>query len=143
MIDWNIERYPTPEAVRHLTAALGLPPEFATSQDWDLFVASVERLPEYVEYYVQAQLDDDARFALMQLILASLDEALAENRASPELVADVQRLLRENMALHAPTVRRWSLVGREDEIEDEFPVTPYMKRLMLESSASKCERDTD
>ena len=73
----QIHRFPTGAAIARLTADLGLAP---AGQDWELEAADARRVGEFLDRYDAGGLDDNERFALMSLIVASFDGSLATGR---------------------------------------------------------------
>jgi hypothetical protein len=144
------------EAIQALTRRLHLLP-YWNSDDWALEAAEAARVAEFCEFYVSAvpTLSVDEKFALMSLIVASLDDYLVQTlpeERDPALCTQVERLLRRDYALHAPIVESWchdaasGSDGTEaevnpstfpsdentDGIEDAgwtFYVTPLMRRI--------------
>lgn len=69
--------YATSETEKSLSDRMGLP-WFEEMQDWDLMVADSSRITEFLNIYENDGLDNDELFALMQLIVASLDDSIRE-----------------------------------------------------------------
>jgi hypothetical protein len=72
-------RHPSGTAIAWLSADLDLA---ELCQDWEIVAADPDRVLEFLGYCDTQQLNDDERFTLMSLIIASYDEALsgAEDR---------------------------------------------------------------
>jgi hypothetical protein len=132
----RFERY-IAAATRARIAALASVPEDGWMQDWPLEVADPSRLDEFVDLLKRAESDDD-RFALMELVLYSLDEAdPAKQRDSWPVV---QTMLEREPLLYAREIIYWSLGDESDEGtwkmddlgEDEgFPITPLMRPVLV------------
>jgi hypothetical protein len=123
-------RFVTAAAREHLSQLLNLP---STGQDWEIEHADPSRLGEFLSVYEQQPLDDDHRFALMELVIASYDELLSQGQSNDEAWERIRRHLCERFALHEYTIQHWSL---PDEIPNETPegnfaVTGRMRELML------------
>jgi len=100
-------------------------------QDWYLAAADPDRVHEFCMLYEIGVLDEDAKFALMQLMIASLDELLEETPSSPDVrsVAErVEGILNRDFLLHFYTIGYWRLHG-EDDPEYQFKVTNIMRRV--------------
>lgn len=100
-------------------------------QDWPLEVATSERLDEFIAYYLQPQLDDDLRFAAMELIIASFDEATPETKDS--LWPRIRALLSARLELHAYTIydwARWDADDLDDE-EQQFASSRFLREIPL------------
>lgn len=122
-------RYPTAAAIAQLTAILNLPP---CCQDWEIEVADPDRVGEFLDVYERQPLDDDGKFALMALIVASYDELLAEHSNETRYRERIRRHLLDQFDLHAYTVQYWSLPDDEDTAaaRDGWSFTPFARELM-------------
>ena len=95
-------------------------------QDWDVELADENRIGEFLLAYQGPSLSPDDKFALMALMLASVDRYIELNSKMPEewdRVADI--LLRER-DLHEKTVAYWR---RDDDDDPEawFHLTPHIR----------------
>jgi hypothetical protein len=130
--------WPTRKAIDALTQRLRLRQEWV--QDWELAVAEPLRIGEFCDCYEAAPLTLEEKFALMSLVVTSFDDYLQEtppDQRDPALQARIERLLRDNFALHEHTVEYWSRLDPEswanpanpDDPENGFLVTPLMRRI--------------
>ena len=81
-----------------------------TEKDWAIHAADADRVGEFCTVYQTANLDADEKFALMALIVASLDDCLnmtPPKECDPSLGLIVEHLLRQDFALHRDTVALW------------------------------------
>ena len=118
-------RYPTRAAIGRLSADLGLA---YRGQDWELLAADSRRVIEFLDYYDTRQLNDDERFTLMSLIIASFDERLS---AGPDDVLQdriVARLTARFDVLNY-LVQYWALPD-EDATDGAFNFTPIARQIM-------------
>jgi hypothetical protein len=124
----QIHRFPTGAAIARLTTDLGLAP---AGQDWELEAADPRRVGEFLDRYDAGGLDDDERFALMSLIIASFDELLASGRDKSLQDRIVEHLSREFDVLNA-LVQYWALPDATDEeaAENGFGFTPVARQVM-------------
>ncbi len=101
-------------------------------QDWEIELADPERVAEFCTLYETPKFDPDTRFALMQLIVASLDDCLSMHPTAdaPDLEQRVERLLRAEFLLHLHTVNDWQCI--ENDLDDAFCVAPMMRRIWQE-----------
>lgn len=106
-------------------------------QDWPLEVADASRVREFADLYRSTPLGQDARRALMGLILCSLDECDLE---LDEIWSEVRDLLVVDSAACAGLIVYWScLVEAEggawkfDESGESFSLTPRMRELLLDA----------
>ncbi len=131
MIEQPPPRYPTPRTSKILCDLLDLEYENGM-QDWPLEVANAARLGEFCDAYEAGNSDDEVRFVLMELIVFSLDDWLAEGTETASetepLPERVERLLMRDFPLHLHTVNYWRLDGETDD-ENVFHATPLMRRV--------------
>ena len=124
------QRFPTAAAIQSLDAALYLP---LRRQDWEIEVADAARVGEFLDLYECGKLDEDERFSLMSLVVASYDELLRESGdRGHHLWARIRRHLVDHFALHAYTVQGWSFPDEDDDYDPDevFPFTPYAREVM-------------
>ncbi|MBC7809339.1 MAG: hypothetical protein H7145_24660 [Akkermansiaceae bacterium] len=125
-------RFGSRAALERLNTILHLP--FTQGmQDWDVELADASRLGEFCALYETGRLDIEERFALMRLIVASLDDLLSvgDPGGALELVTRVIRVLRKDCALHFHTVEYWCLL-EEDDPKNVFAVTPLLRQVWRE-----------
>jgi hypothetical protein len=124
----QIHRFPTGAAIARLTADLGLP---RVGQDWELEAADASRVGEFLDRYEAGGLDDDERFTLMSLIVASFDKRLATGRDEALQERIVERLS-EGFDVLSALVQYWALPDATDEeaAENAFRFTPVARRVM-------------
>lgn len=120
-------RFPTRASRKKLSTLLSLPDD-PYSQDWDIEVADGDRVDEFLSAYRGEDLDDDDRFLLMAIIVASLNERKAAGREIGDLWPGVAALLRRDASLHASTIAYWCC-GSDPDPEHHFAVTPELRRL--------------
>ena len=91
-------------------------------------LADASRLADFLDLYEGGELDDDDRFLLMGMIVASLDDAasLGAEVASAWDRADV--LLRRDVSLHATTLSYWAQ-GDDPDPDHQFAVTPRIRSI--------------
>jgi len=102
---------------RRLSTELGLQDE---PQDWGIVNADAVRLDEFIEVYERPDLVDAERFELVELVLASANEALERDAA-----ADLHRL-----SQLLPGMRRQAAVTVEYWVRldaDEFPIARWLR----------------
>lgn len=103
-------------------------PDFG--QDWDLCVSDPERIAEFCDLYESGELNDDERFGLMKLIVASVDDLVRDNphASHRDIVEPVDGLLHRDFLLHFWTVMRWSVLD-ESEPDAMHAITPMMRQI--------------
>lgn len=129
MVDFRtavvVDRYPTAAAIERLDSILGFSPN-NYSQDWDIELSDGTRLLEFVDLYDLGRLDEDERFTLMTLIVASADHALNSHGLDGELWDRIHNLLVKDAEIHADTVHYWCCAAAT--CDDEcFTLTPRMR----------------
>lgn len=121
-------RYPTAAAIEQLSLDLGLP---NVGQDWEIEAADSHRVKEFLDYYDTQQLNDDERFTLMALIIASFDERLRTGQ--DDLLQDriVARLTAKFDVLNY-LVQHWAMPDETDEnlAGNSFIFTPIARQVM-------------
>lgn len=134
-------RYETAAAIDRLDDLLGFSggnssdtPDMPPSQDWDLLLADPARLSEFCDLYESEELDADTKFALMRLIVASLDDLIREEStegANADMAGRVEGLLRQDFVLNLHTLDYWCLHDEPDP-QNVFPVTLLLRRIWQE-----------
>jgi hypothetical protein len=99
----------------------------------DLPPPSSSRVKELLDRYVrdQATLRDDEKVALMDVIIASYDLALADCEVADGTWERLRDVLRADLALHAPTIARWCAPSASSP-EEMFPCSHRMRGLLAE-----------
>ena len=130
MLPEHLQRWVTGQARKSLAVRLELPLD-PYMQDWEWEVADPSRLDEFLNTYLLEALDDDERFALMEVIIQSIEDT---ESGEIELLPQwkfVEGLLKAAPVLHAKTVNYWSTLA-DRPLEDCFRVTGPMRRIWAE-----------
>jgi hypothetical protein len=101
-------------------------------QDWDIQLADPHRVEEFCQLYAKL-IDEDEKFALMELIIASLEENLQAKGNDGKLVERVKSLLNSDFLLHQDTIEYWCEF-KEDTPEHYWMVTPTMRLAWRENT---------
>ncbi len=110
-------------------------------QDWPLEACDASRLDEFIDLLNRAECDDD-RFALMELVLYSLDEAPPANQR--EAWPLIEPMLERNPLLFARELIYWSLGDEGDDgtwqmddlgADESFTITPLMRPVLVRVAA--------
>ncbi len=101
-------------------------------QDWDIQLADPHRVEEFCQLYSQL-LDEDEKFALMELIIASFEENLQAKGYDEKLVEAVKSLLSTNFVLHKETIEYWCEF-EEENADHHWLVTPIMRAVWQDNS---------
>jgi len=103
-------------------------------QDWAILVADRSRLVAFLSAYDDAEFDDDDRFAMMEVIIASLDEGAQCNSDIGEPWRRAATFLRRDWRLHAATLSYWAR-GDDPDPDHQFAITPRMRAVWREARA--------
>jgi hypothetical protein len=135
----RFERY-IGSATRARIAALASVAGDEWMQDWPLEVSDPSRLHEFIDLLNSAEGDDD-RFALMELVLYSLDEA--DPAKQREAWPVIERMLEREPGLYAREIIYWSLGDEADDgiwkLDDlgeneGYSITPLMRPVLVRVS---------
>lgn len=113
-----------------LTTRLGLG-QLPDMQDWDLMCADAARVTEFINVYDNSPLTKGQRFALMALILASLDDAYRSGRIDAVESAAVSRILIAEHELHAYHIDYWARSSKPKS----FAISPLIRSIRNEINA--------
>jgi len=126
--------YTTAKAIEILSADLNLASLDEHAQDWDLMVADIDRIDEFIDYYqnngyhTNETLDDEVKFALMEVILVSLDDSKRYGTFDRSAWSIVSEILTKEKELHQSTIEYWACLGI-DAVE-AFEITDLVRELL-------------
>lgn len=121
--------YVTKDAKLSLIKKLKLPD--IESQDWEFEVSNPLRIREFINFYEISNLNIDEKFALMIIILGSINDYLEEEEISNDIWDIVSSQLLKDIRIHKNTIMYWALVDEEfNHFEDGFAITSYLRRLI-------------
>lgn len=126
-------RFVTRKAIEDLTINLNLQYTLSDYQDWEFIVGKSEDIKEYINYYT-TEVDEDNKFALMEIIIQATEDQTTENDFLKYLKI-VLKLLKENFRLHEYSVFYWSCFQNEN-IEDCWNISPFMRELWQKCNIS-------
>jgi hypothetical protein len=98
-------------------------------QDWELEMANLERIDEFLNFYKKSVLSTDEKIALMCLILASYDDLLNEKKLEVDnRWNEIKELLELDRVLFIELLDYWAL---NDELgkENLFKITPLVRSI--------------
>jgi hypothetical protein len=104
-------------------------------QDWALEVSDPERTGEFLDVYETQPLDDEERYELLELIIASFDLYLGRG-PDDRMTARVRRHLIESFEEHRHTVEYWARL-REPETAG-WAITPLMREVWEFCRTKRC-----
>jgi hypothetical protein len=116
-------RWPTAAAIEKLAQRFDLPTG-PHMQDWEWEVADPNRIDEFLAAYKSAELDDDERFTLMEMLIQSFED-LEEDLETHPRWTELLDLLEENTELHASTIWYWGTPTADNDVT-EWRVAPYL-----------------
>jgi hypothetical protein len=97
-------------------------------QDWEWEVADASRFPELVQLYRSADLSDDERYSLMEMLVQCVED-MADQSVAATAWSQIEPLLLLRPGLHRSTVIYWSCLG-EAEPEAQYSVSRHMRALL-------------
>ncbi len=116
----------TKEATESISKKLSLPFTGA-EQDWEVELASSERVNEFVSFYQDTSLPPEEKKALMSLVFASYDDYLNLPEIDKnELWSEIVFLVQSDKDLFKELINYWSLEG-ETSRENYFKITPLVR----------------
>ncbi|MBN8822318.1 MULTISPECIES: hypothetical protein [unclassified Spirosoma] len=118
----------TQQAINIVSQKLHLPIT-GLEQDWDIELADSSRIDEFLTLFKQDNnLDNEQKYVLMALILASCDDALQEGKAlSRDSWTYIEWVLKTHSIYHA-LIDYWGLPTSKNE-NDLFALTPYIRAI--------------
>ncbi len=125
-------KYVTHSAIQGLIHKLQLPPPHEFSQDWEYEVSDASRIAEFLYSYEHMELNREEKFALMIIIISSLDDVLASGEPKPSWYDSIRHDLLQDLTIHQHTIYYWSMLDEED-VENCFAVTPFMREIAYEA----------
>lgn len=125
----HLWRFPTLAAVQSLAQrfSLAYAPE---DQDWERTAADSTRIDDFLAAYVSGELDDDERFVLMELLIASFEHIAADTGAPDPRWPHLLALLDQHVELHAFSLWYWA--DPDDPMDEDklWHVTPSLRLLL-------------
>lgn len=102
----DLWRFPTTTARHSLARRFNLPIS-ELDQDWEWTSADPARIPEFLAAYQSGTLDDDEKFALLEMIIQSFADS-SRNLNDDTLWRQTLLLIDEAIELHIHSVWYWS-----------------------------------
>ncbi len=118
----------TKDAIEYLNKNLSLP-STGIEQDWEIELADLNRIEEFVLFYRNSSLNEEEKRALMSLVIASYDDYLNEKHISNKNYEnEIKELLKLDKPLFSELIDYWSLEGESDP-ENYFKITPFIRNI--------------
>lgn len=99
-------------------------------QDWGVKRPDSQQIRKLLDFYEADDSNDHARYLLMGLIVAALDELIQGGRADDTITQRTRRHLIANFHLHEFTIRHWVELQGSD-LTDARRVTPLMREILI------------
>ncbi len=95
------------------------------SQDWGITNADPSRVEEFLQFCETAELTAAQRFAMGELVFASMNDALLEGTAGDGLIDHFERFLASDLHGLPWHVQYWSSL----DDDEQFPIAALLRRL--------------
>lgn len=96
-------------------------------QDWDITNANANLLPVLLDALADPELSDDELYSLMELTIASADEALQLDIESQDNLISLRAILRIRPRLYASAIKYWAEPAlQEFDKEEQFFISEFM-----------------
>ncbi len=118
----------TRSTIESLAKQLKLPLPDPFSQDWEYEIADPGRVTEFLKAYDSGRLSPDEKSMLLNVILASYNDAIDAGSADPGDWELISRYLVRDRAIHETAINYWALPD-EIRLENCFAITPLMRTL--------------
>lgn len=128
----NETRYPTIETMNRLKQDLNLKGDHKYIQDWEIEVADVEQLSQYIDYYKNARLNKNEKATLMRIILEAYNECFAVKNNYEETIRE---FLQRDYLIHKEVIEYYSDEGEEDP-DNWFYITPFVRSIKKQKQGS-------
>ena len=104
-------------------------------QDWDLIIANSEWVEQLLDWYEKENLNDNEKNILMQLIVASYDEKLNEDKHDLTEEKRLVHFLERDIDIHKDIFEYWA---RLHEPESEgWEITPMLRKIWFNIGENK------
>lgn len=111
-------------------------------QDWERHFEDFDRLAEFIAHYETGQLDDDERFLLMELILASSTNGKPDFLNS-SLWQTIKQKLRNDPDTHGWSIWYWACIDEDLRLPyNDFFIAPDLQLLLLDLAKKSAGSDT-
>lgn len=117
-------RFVTNKAIEELTKGLNLIYDLDDYQDWEYIVGKPEDVEKYINYY-NSEINDDCKFALMEIIIQTIEDQEKKSDFLKYLEI-IQKILSINFKIHEYSIFHWCCFDNEN-LEDCWKVTPYLR----------------
>ncbi len=123
----------TPKSIEGLVTKMGFPKPGKYTQDWECEVADHTRVREWMSEYQRSDLNDEERFALVMIIVESMNDALLIESITNQDLIIFKRLLIDNYTLHRNTLGDWA-DWEQTDLTDSHAITPTIREIIVEAA---------
>jgi hypothetical protein len=120
-------RHPTRAAIDKFNLLFNLF-EDPKMQDWEIECADPKRVEEFIDVYLNEELNDDENFTLMALILGSFEEYHGLEQPTENVWNKIKNLLIEDYSIQQTHIEYYQCLDSED-VEEFFPITKLMREI--------------
>ena len=117
-------------AINKLTKDLNLKKDEIT-QDWEYEMADARRISEFLQYYKENQLSPSEKKLLIQLLLESFNDYMGEFNYNLKYLGELKCIVKNDFEIYKDILDYWAC--GEDDLEDCFTITPFIREILRES----------
>ena len=122
----HLQRHSMPHAESKLSERFRLNWD-SQMQDWDITNANPNLLPDLLAALEDPALTDDELYSLMELTIASADEALQLGIESQDNLTSLNAILRKRPSLYASAMKYWAESALQKCVkEEQFVISEFM-----------------
>lgn len=108
------------ESLKKVCKALKIEFDPGDTQDWGIVNSDPTRAAEFINYYKSADLDDEARFHVFELVVASYNDAILGRLNKGQVKTDFAELVKESYDV--PNLKVVRDYWKEIYNKENFPV---------------------
>lgn len=108
------------ETLKKVCKALKIEFDPSDMQDWGIVNSDPTRVAEFINYYKSADLDDETKFHVFELIVASYNDAMLARLTKGQVKADFAEIVAESH--NVPTLKTVRDYWKEIYNKENFPV---------------------
>jgi hypothetical protein len=105
--------------------------DYTNQQDWAIEFADYKRIGEFINVAIDAELNDEEKIAIVELILASFDDYLNYYSDEENIWISIANLLDKDQILHSDILNYWALFNSSDS-NDVFAITPFVRAYLTD-----------
>ena len=121
---------PADKDIQNLSDRLGLIGPIHFPQDWGICNANAGRTGEFIQVCRSEELTTPQQYAMGELVLASMNEALEDGVTDAELVSKFKKFMTLDLHGLASQIRYWASLANGEE----FPISGLIERELMTST---------